>query len=126
MKHKIHHHGLIVGDTGGRTDNRPIAVARDSYVLPADFVGAMGENNTLAGGKRLDGMFPAPKKMGHFASGGHVPIVAAAGEYVLHPDSVRKVGRGNLKHGHQILEAMVKHVRSENIKKQKGLEPPKK
>ena len=37
-----------------------------------------------------------------------VPIVAAGGEYVLHPDQVRDVGGGDLDTGHAVLDEFVK------------------
>jgi hypothetical protein len=47
---------------------------------------------------------------------GKVDIMAAGGEYVVHPDIVRKLGEGNLRLGHEILDELVKRVRQSNIK----------
>lgn len=54
--HKFHS-GPIHSSVAGRTDHLPITVASGSYVLPADSVSHLGENNTLAGFKVLRRMF---------------------------------------------------------------------
>jgi hypothetical protein len=67
------------------------------------------------------------KKM-RFADGGNagsMPIVAAGGEYVIHPETVHHLGGGNIDAGHQILDAFVKHVRAKHIHTLKKLKPPK-
>jgi len=142
-----HFHGAIHSSVAGRTDHLPLTVRSGSYVLPADVIsGAPGaEGNTMAGfahARRVFGGVPrsggeqpynhtgGPYGMSH---GGHadsddpgVPIVAAGGEYVLHPDQVREIGGGDLDRGHQVLDAFVKKVRAENIKTLKNLPGPKK
>lgn len=64
-----------------------------------------------------------------FADGGvsdnPTPIVAAGGEYVVHPDQVRALGAGDLDIGHDILDAFVKHQREQNIAKLRKLPGPK-
>jgi hypothetical protein len=63
------------------------------------------------------------------ASGGKsdgVPIVAAGGEYVVHPDHVRAVGGGDLDMGHKVLDEFVRRKRSELVKTLKKLPGPKK
>lgn len=73
-----------------------------------------------------------PKKLpGTFAEGGaaeddHVPIVAAGGEYIIHPDVVRDVGHGDIKTGHKVLDKFVLSVRKKNIDTLKNLPGPKK
>lgn len=54
--HKFHS-GPIHSSVAGRTDHLPITVESGSYVLPADCVSHLGENNTLAGFKVLRRMF---------------------------------------------------------------------
>lgn len=54
-----------------------------------------------------------------------VPIVAAGGEYVVHPDHVREVGGGDLDTGHKVLDEFVKRVRKELIGTLKKLPGPK-
>jgi ADP-ribose pyrophosphatase YjhB (NUDIX family) len=53
------------------------------------------------------------KAGGGTASG--VPIVAAGGEWVISPEQVRGVGRGDLDAGHRALDEFVKRVREELI-----------
>lgn len=66
---------------------------------------------------------PAP----HKASGGTatVPIVAAGGEYVIHPEDVVRLGEGNMDDGHRILDEFVKRMRAKTIKTLSALPGPK-
>ena len=58
---------------------------------------------------------------------GHaVPILAAAGEYVVHPDIVKRIGLGNLERGHSILDKFVMEVRKKHIKTLSKLPKPAK
>src|SRR5208283_3025999 len=54
-----------------------------------------------------------------------VPIVAAGGEYVLHPDQVRMAGGGDLNHGHSVLDEFVERMRGELVKTLKKLPGPR-
>jgi ADP-ribose pyrophosphatase YjhB (NUDIX family) len=63
------------------------------------------------------------KATGGSASG--VPIVAAGGEYVVHPDDVEEVGAGDLDRGHEVLDKFVKRMRKELIGTLKKLPGPK-
>lgn len=65
----------------------------------------------------------APSKRGGVAKGPHegVDILAAAGEHVIKPEDVKRLGRGSLERGHKILDQFVDWVRSENIKTLKKL-----
>jgi hypothetical protein len=72
-----------------------------------------------------------PKKP--FADGGeaegeddHVPIIAAGGEYIIHPDVVQDVGHGDMKEGHDVLDKFVIKVRKHHIETLKKLPGPKK
>lgn len=119
--------GLLHSDVAGRTDNLPISVPAGAYVLPADVVSALGEGNTMAGAKVLDEMFgPQTAAAEAYARGGHVPIVAAGGEYVVSPGTARKVGGGDLERGHEVLDRFVKHVRAKHVKTLRKLPGPKK
>ena len=55
-----------------------------------------------------------------------VPIVAAGGEYVITPKQVSAIGKGDLDHGHKILDAFVKKTRAKTIDTLKKLPSPKK
>jgi len=54
-----------------------------------------------------------------------VPIVAAGGEHVYHPDEVKMIGGGDIDRGHDILDAFVRQYRAEHIKTLKGLPGPR-
>jgi len=56
-KPELHHAGPITSSVPGRTDHLPMTVENGSYVLPADFVSALAEGNTLGGFKILKRMF---------------------------------------------------------------------
>ena len=63
-----------------------------------------------------------------YAAGGLVheatPINAAGGEFVIHPEDVAKVGGGDIRKGHKVLDHWVKSVRARTIKELKGLPGP--
>lgn len=79
---------------------------------------------------------PSPKKAagGELAGSGDgetndgegVPIVAAGGEHVYHPDEVRKFGNGDLDRGHKILDNFVTTYRDHIQKTLANLPGPKK
>lgn len=145
------HVGAIHSSVAGRTDHLPVHVWSGSYVIPADIVSSMGEGNSMAGFKVAKQIFerpsymkgppgiaafgegepgePAlpelPKKAGGGAVEG-VPVVLAGGEYVIHPDSVARIGGGDLDHGHAILDRFVKAMRAKAIQTLKKLPGPKK
>jgi len=140
------HSGPIHSVVAGRTDHLPMHVLSGSYVLPSDVIsGAPGaEGNTMAGfahAKRVFSGTPrgggsqpynhegGPYGMKRGGASGHdgatVPIVAAGGEFVIHPDDVREIGGGDIDVGHKVLDAFVKKIRAENIKTLKKLPPPK-
>lgn len=140
------HSGPIHSSVAGRTDHLPMHVPTGSYVIPADIISASGEGNTIAGFKHARRVFggnpyggasggPYGQGKGPYgmADGGSaqgddagVPIVAAGGEYVLHPDQVRECGGGDLDMGHKVLDEFVKQMRKELIGTLKKLPGPKK
>jgi hypothetical protein len=168
------HTGPIKSPVAGRTDHIPLKVPGGSYVLPADHISHLGENNTDAGMARASHMFgttgpfgsnlpkvvhgrgapsapPVPRppvlsrSLSHttrsvFSRGGGgnyqggvqgnddepVDIMAAGGEFVIHPAVVREIGNGNLDHGHQILDRWVMQERKKHQKTLAGLPPPAK
>lgn len=149
-----HPSGLFSGSSGGRTDVLNRAVPAGGYVIPADVVSGLGEGNTMAGAAVIDKMFhsdpygitspgnrhggrgipsaPAAFKEANnssssFARGGSpksVPIVAASGEYMLHPDDIVKKF-GDLDRGHKILDKWVVSRRKEIAKTMLKLKGPK-
>ena len=139
------HEGPVVSDVPGRTDKHNIRVKAGSYVLPSSHVASLAEDNTIGGFSVLDKMFkkqtksPAPMIRGlrgpnrkRRADGGmvpedeDVPIIVAGGEYILNPDQVLEVGGGDIKRGHEILDAWVKKSRKKHIAVLRGLPGPAK
>ena len=55
-----------------------------------------------------------------------VPIIAAGGEYVIPPESVIDLGKGDIDFGHKILDSFVKKMRAKTISTLKRLPGPKK
>lgn len=130
--HPPHLSGMLSSSIPGRTDKLPIAVKAGSYVIPSDTVSALGEGNSLSGKKVLDRLIAsyvagAPQGPGaDFAPGGApIPIVAAGGEYVVHPHAVMAIGSGDLEKGHNMLDDFVKQVRKHNIRTLRNLPGPK-
>lgn len=123
------HTGPIHSQVAGRTDHLNMHVPSGAYVIPADIVSALGEGNTMAGFRAVRMMFNGAQSMatgGAAETGEPVPIVAAGGEYVLSPEEVAWVGKGDMDVGHRALDKWVLETRAELIKTLKGLAPPKK
>lgn len=149
------HRGPIMSAVPGRTDNHPVKVPAGAFVLPADHISSLGQGNTMAGLAVAGRMFPKsgpygagsmPIKAGagaprppRAAGGasdnggargegvGHpVDINAAGGEFVISPEDVADVGRGNIKHGHQILDHWIVSNRKKHIKTLSRLPGPAK
>lgn len=145
------HVGAIHSPVAGRTDHLPVHVWSGSYVIPADIISHMGEGNTMAGFKVAQQIFERPSymkgapglqsftegnpgesalpEMPKKAGGGAVegvPVVLAGGEYVIHPDSVSRIGGGDLDKGHSILDRFVKSMRAKAIATLSKLPGPKK
>ena len=144
------HVGPIKAPVAGRTDQLPMKVRSNSYVLPADVVSHLGQNNSEAGHQVASRMFPTtgpfgtpmPKGGRHgigiprplrarFAEGGlpegeddGVYIIAAGGEYVISPEQVALQGGGDFKRGHEVLDKFVKLIRSKHIKTLQKLPGP--
>ncbi len=83
-------------------------------------------------GKTMNMRLPAVKQP-KFAEGGqeegpgeNVPIVAAGAEFIVPPHVVQRLGGGNMKQGHAILDEFVSHMRQKTINDMKNEKPPKK
>lgn len=118
------HIGAITGPTPGRTDVHEMHLPEGSYVLPADVVSHFGENNTEAGLARLEDYFGSKARNRGGAATRGVPVITASGEYVIAPEKVAEIGRGDVGAGHKILDNFVLVVRDNHIKELKGLPPP--
>lgn len=134
-------HGPLKAAIPGRTDRLPIHVVSGSYVLPADCVSSLGENNTEAGfevvkkmiedARASGGRVSLRKKYGlrgpyHDQDTSLVPCVVAGGEYILSPEEVEYFGDGDLDAGHRALDAFVKKQRQKHIKTLRKLPAPAK
>ncbi|KPK13922.1 MAG: hypothetical protein AMJ56_00255 [Anaerolineae bacterium SG8_19] len=130
------HVGPIHSHVAGRTDHLPMKVPSGSYVIPADIISSMGEGNTMAGFRVAKRIFSRPINYmtgspgaSAFAKGGSVEpveIVAAGGEYVIHPDDVAYLGGEDLDKGHAELDKFVKLQRAKTVKTLRNLPGPKK
>lgn len=142
--------GPIVSEVPGRTDQHDMAVGAGSYVLPAEHVSHLGQNNTLAGLAHLKKIgAPGIRKMAHSAPGasaiiakhrrraaggrtqaaptGHpIDVVTAGGEHVLSPEEVKVIGDGDVILGHALLDNLVMQNRKKHIKTLRGLPGPAK
>jgi hypothetical protein len=128
--HIPHPLGMIDSAVPGRTDKLPVSVKAGSYVFPADIPSALGEGNSMAGRKILDRLissYTAGAAAPDFTAGDDrdIPIVAAGGEYVVHPGHVLAIGGGSLTKGHDLLDGFVREVRRRHIKTLQGLPGPK-
>jgi hypothetical protein len=111
-------------------------VPSGSYVIPADIISSMGEGNTMAGFRVAKRIFSRPINymtgnpgVSAYAQGGSVEpveIVAAGGEYVIHPDDVAYLGGEDMDRGHEELDKFVKLQRAKTVKTLKNLPGPKK
>lgn len=134
-------HGPLKAAIPGRTDRLPIHVISGSYVLPADCVSTLGENNTEAGFEVVKKMIEEARSRGgrvgligkygvmgpyHHKKQALVPAIVAGGEYILTPEEVELFGDGDLDAGHRALDAFVKAQRKKHIKTLQKLPPPAK
>lgn len=91
-------------------------------------LGEYGQMQNLFGTQDI-GQIGSQKKAdgGPVTSGKYrpVPIVAAGGEYVVHPDVVRKLGGGDMKKGHDYLDNFVVGVRKHLVKTLSKLPGPR-
>jgi hypothetical protein len=128
------HVGPIKSDHGGRTDTEEMAVPDGSYVLSADVVSHLGENNSEAGLKHAQkifgegGHYDEPE---HRATGGPaksdgkpVDCVTAGGEFVISPRVVKNIGGGDIEWGHKLLDRFSMNVRKDHIRTLASLPPP--
>jgi hypothetical protein len=59
-------------------------------------------------------------------TGAPVDVITAGGEYVIPPEGVHAVGNGDMKHGHNVLDAWVNSILDDHIKTLKKLPGPAK
>lgn len=126
---------LYKGGGGGRADTMNTSAPEGAYIIPADIVSGLGQGNTEAGARVLNGMFggkerttpstPAFRHGGAYRKGGGVPIKTSNGEYMLTPEQVKRIGRGDLRRGHDVLDRFVARTRENIIGQMKRLPGPK-
>ena len=75
--------------------------------------------------KFMDGGYSEGGARGEGDDGG-VDVLLSGGEFVVHPEVVRKIGKGSLENGHKILDAFVMHNRKKEINTLKTLPEPAK
>ena len=114
------HVGPIHSNVAGRTDHLPINVPSGCYVIPADIVSALGEGNTMAGFQAINKVFGRQQ----YDGGEATEIVAAGGEYIVAPQSLRDVF-GDVDRAHDEMDRFVKLSRADLIKTLKDLPGPK-
>lgn len=117
--------GAVSGSHDGRADTRPVTLPEGGYVVPADIVSALGDGNTNAGFEKLTTRFPSGDTTG-MRRGGGVKAVVSDGEFVISPEHVTRIGKGDASTGHTTLDDFVKQVRQHNIKKLTALPGPNK
>lgn len=137
--------GMINSATAGRMDKLPMGVKAGSYVIPAFAVSSIGQGNSMAGANGLNKLFrmgpyssgmpsmPSPRRPGKFANGGApdgqdgtVDIMASGGEFIVPSEKVQELGGGDLKRGHDVLDAFVAQLRKKTIKTLRKLPKPRK
>ena len=121
--------GYVDTEGAGRKDSHRVAVPAGCYVIPADIVSAKGEGNSVAGAKFFDQWLKGPYGTKR-ASGGGVGVPRAigisGGEYVVPPEAVQALGKGDITRGHEALDRFVKAERSKLISTLRKLPGPKK
>lgn len=120
------HLGPVIGNTGGRADKVNASVPDGCYVIPSQAVSHLGENNTMAGMKVLQKMFPHSSPKEAKKTSDSVPVAIADGEFCVSVPDVERVGGGDLDHGHRVLDAWVNQLKEDHIRTLKGLEAPAK
>lgn len=148
LNDSYHPGGLFSSDVAGRTDRLPHSVAADSFVLPADVISSLGQGNTLAGAKIMDGILSSGAPYGasmprtRRADGGGTGqglshVMVAGGEYSIPPWVLKDVGRrrrgakmskkdSDLGAGHEWAREFVDKVRKEQKKFLANAPKPKK
>lgn len=141
--------GYLSGATAGRADAIKTQAPGGSYVLPADVVSGLGEGNSLAGARFLQeaistgpwgtpvsrggigAQLPHPVARQMQAHGGGIkgeselrPVMFSHGEFVVTPEECRRIGGGNLEHGHKVLDMFVEQTRKKQIKALEKLPGP--
>jgi len=117
----------------GQGNSQAGAAILNSFFKQGPYGAAAGRASTpkVNYGRSMSMHLPT-MKMPKFSAGGEegdehdkVPIVAAGGEYVIAPEVVKRLGGGDMKEGHRILDHFVMHARRKTIQDMRKERPPK-
>lgn len=105
----------------------PYGAGSNKIAMPRVNMGHMSAMPRIAAPKVSNGnaFKPTIFHTGGTPEGKMVPIIVAGGEFVIDPETVRRLGGGDLTEGHRILDALVLHIRKKTISDMKGEKPPK-
>jgi hypothetical protein len=127
--------GYVHGYSGGQDDDVDTHIPEGSYVMDATTVSSFGDGNSNHGAKRFEQFEDfIERRNGHQArhsikavrkigKGRPVKAKISDGEYVVKPDIVTKLGKGNNIKGSKMLDEF-----RNNLRRQKGISkflPPK-
>lgn len=132
----FHPGGLFHSDVAGRTDRLPRKLPGDSFVFPADVISALGQGNTMAGAKIMDGIVGSTR-LAEGGAAGPSSVIVAGGEYSVPPDRLADIGRRRRAHGlsktksdlnagHEWAREFVGKVRKHQMKFLRNAPEPKK
>lgn len=96
-----------------------IGIPKPPHINSAPSMNVPAAKGLAAGGHMAHGGF------GQSSNPGFVPIYASHGEYLVHPESVKAIGDGDIDKGHDTLDAFVIKMRKRIVDKTKKLENPK-
>lgn len=69
-------------------------------------------------------IFPEKRAAGGVKGKQETPVLLSHGEYVVEPHHCERIGKGDIKAGHRILDSWVLEQRKKQVKKIKSLPPP--
>ncbi len=120
--------GYVKGGSGGQDDDVHMDIPAGAYVMDATTVSLLGDGNSDKGAEKVREMESKFMKTGIAKMHRHIPakpIKAAVsdGEYIIPPEVVSSMGKGDNRKGSKVLDKMRKKLRA-----QKGVKkflPPK-
>lgn len=116
---KISYTGAVISKQPGRGDGLKLRVPKGSYILPADFVAALGQGNSIAGHMKIKEMYGRKgSELFHNVPSNTINI--SGGEDVLSPLEVERSG------GPEKLDSSVNQVRSTWIQQLQSQHGPQK
>jgi hypothetical protein len=101
----------------------PVSPASTAAAAPAAATAPLDDLNIPSGNAR-GGNVRYARGGASRAPAGHVPILAAGGEFVVSPEHVARLGDGDVHEGHRRLDKWVVETRRSIIRKMSHLRPP--